>query len=200
MKRISFLILFSLILAAVSSCQRVVPSKPNFSMQAPKGWFSVDKEGLNSNLRKFEFSEGDMNKLLEEQNANVLISAYYKYDPQVTPGIIPTIQINARPNKTRNFDTFRIAIIRSIEVFKQGLDEFKLIEEPKELEIAGTRSVFVHGTFVMKTPDGRKFNVRSRTYSVPQGNLFIQMNFTDSPEDEDCTAEFDELIKTISFK
>lgn len=166
-------------------------------MQQPKGWHSIDKAGLSNNLGKFEFTDVEMDKLLKEQNANVLIAAYYKYDPKTTPGIIPTIQINGRPNGTRDFDTFRMAIVGSIDGLRKVLDEFNLIDEPREVTIGGARAILVHGTFVMKTPDGRKFNVRSRTYSIPRQGSFIQMNFTDSPDNEDCATEFDELIKTV---
>lgn len=199
MKTLTFLVLLVAGLTNLASCQNVESKKYAFSMQDPKGWHSIDKKGLNSNLKKFEFTEAEIEQLLKEQNANILIAAYYKYDPKITPGIIPTIQINARPNRTRDFEAFKLAIIRSIDSFKKSLDEFNLIEEPREVIVGGVRAILVHGTFVMKTPDGRKFSVRSRTYSVPQSGNFVQMNFTDNPDKEDCTAEFDELIKTIEF-
>ena len=51
----------------------------------------------------------------------------------------------------------------------------------------------------MKTKNGQEMKVRSRTYAIPYKNYFFQLNLTDGQFGEDCTKEFDELIKTIKI-
>lgn len=197
--RLIFLLLFVLGTAVAGVSQEAKSTKFAFSMPQPKGWFRIKKDGLTKNLAKFDFTEAEIEKLLKEQNSSVLMAAFTKYDPKTTPGVIPTIQVALRPNTTKDFRSFKAGLIRSLENLRKQFDEFKLIEEPSEVEIGGIKSFLMHATFVMKAADGRIFKVRTRTYSVPRPGSFYQINFTDSPEVEDCTAEFDKLVRTIEI-
>lgn len=192
-------LLFVIGTAVAGICQEVSSTKFAFSMRQPKGWFQIKKDGLSKNLEKFDFTQAELDRMLKDQNTSVLVAAFTKYDPKTTPGVIPTIQIAVRPNTTKDFRTFKAALIRSIENLRKQFDEFELIGEPAEVEIGGIRSLLMHASFVMKAADGRVFKVRSRTYSIPRTGSFFQLNFTDSPEVEDCTAEFDALIKTVKI-
>jgi len=51
----------------------------------------------------------------------------------------------------------------------------------------------------MKTQFNQILKVRSRAYAIPQKSYFFQINFTDGQIEEDCTKEFDELVKTIKI-
>jgi hypothetical protein len=172
---------------------------PTFSMQMPEGWIRIDKEGLKANLGKFEFSEETVDQLEKDNSADKLLAAYSKYDPAVTEGIIPTIQVVARPNRTKDFEHFKRSIVSSIDQFRKAFDQFEITEQPAEVDIGGARSLFFVARFVMRRPEGNAYHVRSRMYAVPTGRWFIQFNFTDHPEDEDCTVEFDQVIRTISI-
>lgn len=199
MKKLLALFLFCISVCFIGCTRAVRPDKDTvaFTMQEPKGWIRVDTEGLQANLGKFEFSEQAIEKIQKDQNVDVVLAAYYKYDPKTKEGIIPTIQIVSRPNRTRDFQSFKAGLLSSIDQLKRTFDQYELIEQPTEVEIGGIRSVFVHATFVLRNEEDREFRVRSRTYAAPRGSRFIQLNFTDHPEDEDCSAEFDALLKTI---
>jgi hypothetical protein len=173
--------------------------KYGFSMEEPKDWLVTNKNGLTNNLGKFEFSEAEIAKLLKDQNKQVLLVAYNKYDPNLKEGLIPTIQVNVLENKTKDFSTFKGAIIRSIDQIKQYFDDYELIEEPSDVEISGIRSTFVFSKFTMKTQGGQILKVRSRTYAVPVKGHFYQLNFTDGHDGEDCSVEFEALLKTVKI-
>ena len=83
---------------------------------------------------------------------------------------------------------------------KRNFDNFELVEEPSEVEISGIRSLLVRSRFTMNGGNGQTIKVRSKTYAVPVNDFFYQMNFTDSQDGEDCTAEFDELLKTVTIR
>ena len=51
----------------------------------------------------------------------------------------------------------------------------------------------------MTGQDGGDLKVRSRTYAIPYKDYFFQINFTDSKEVEDCSKEFDGILKTIKI-
>lgn len=51
----------------------------------------------------------------------------------------------------------------------------------------------------MQTPYGGVMKVRSRTYAIPYGSYFFQLNFTDGQIKEDNSELFDKLIQTVTI-
>ena len=88
---------------------------------------------------------------------------------------------------------------QSANGFKKYFEDFEFINEITEIEISGIKCVYFIGKFTMKTQNGQEMKVRSRTYAIPYKNYFFQLNFTDGQIGEDCTKEFDELVKTIKI-
>lgn len=168
-------------------------------MDSPKGWLVIGKPDIKDNLKKFEFTTAELEYLLKDANKSVLLGGYHKYDPKVRAGVIPTIQINLRENPTKTFQQFKSGLIKSISGMKSQFDEFELIGDPQEIEIAGVRSLAFKMKFVMTLAGGERKNLRSRTIAIPAANHFFQLNFTDEPEVEDCSAEFDALLKTVKI-
>ena len=168
-----------------------------FSMDQPDKWLISDNRALLQNLEKLDLKEEELKKLISDQNGSLLLTSFYKYNPQAHAGLIPTIQVNVRANGTRNFTEFSNLITQSANSFKQYFPDFTFETAPKVVEIGGIKSIYFIGRFTMQTQNGENLKVRSRTYAIPYGSYFFQLNFTDGQVTEDNSNLFDSLIKTI---
>jgi len=170
-----------------------------FVIQEPKNWIEAGNKELLKNLEKFEVTEENLSKLISNNKGSILLTSFYKYDPKTHAGIIPTIQINVRLKGKSDFEQFKYGMAESAKGFKKYFEDFEFINEISEIEISGIKCVYFIGKFTMKTQSGQEMKVRSRTYAIPYKNYFFQLNFTDGQTGEDCSKEFDELVKTISI-
>jgi hypothetical protein len=54
--------------------------------------------------------------------------------------------------------------------------------------------------FTLPIKAGYAVKVRSRTYAIPRGSFFVQINLMDMPEIEDCSKHFDIVTRNIKIK
>ena len=47
--------------------------------------------------------------------------------------------------------------------------------------------------------NGKEMNIRNHTYAIPYQNYLLHISLVDGPS-EDCTAIFENLIKTIKIE
>ena len=168
-----------------------------FSMQAPPDWIESNNEELLKNLGKLELSDEELTKFLKDHKGSVLLGSFYKYDPATHAGLIPTIQVNVRANPSENFDAFTNLIELSANSMEKYFKAFDFLEEPKAIEISGKQSIYFVCKFNLPTQSGELMKVKSRTYAIPYGKYFFQLNFTDAQSGEDNSKLFDQLIKTV---
>lgn len=199
MKKI-FLI-FILSLSAVVSAQMRYENKAfKFSMMEPQSWIWANNEDLKQNLDKLEISEEDLAKILSDHKGSVLLQSFFKYDPQTHPGLIPAIQINVREKNNTDFALFKESVIKSARNLQKVYKDYTFIEDVTETKISGIKSLYFISKFTMKTDNGQELRVRSRIYVIPVKDHYFQINMTDGILSEDCSAEFDKLIKSIKIK
>ena len=199
MKKLIFLVvILNLFLITTGSAQEIFKEeKYGFSIEKPSDWIEAANMDLLDNLSKFELDDEKLAKFVKDHNGSVLLTSFYKYNPKIHAGLIPTIQVNVRLNGTRNFEEFKNLITQSANSFKQYFDDFKFESEPEVIEIDGVKSVYFVGSFSMETQKGEVMKVRSRTYAIPHGKYFFQLNFTDGKEKENNAELFDRLIQTV---
>ena len=136
-------------------------------------------------------------KLINDGKGQLLLTSYYKYDQKKHAGLIPTIQVNVRNNPTKTFEQFSAAMIQSTNDFKNYFSDFAFLKEPEIIEINGFKAVYFIGTYTLTNTASGPMKVRSRTYALPNGAYFFQLNFTDEQGKEDDTQLFNELVKSI---
>ena len=202
MKKLIFIILVvNLLIIKNGNAQEVFKQdKYGISIVKPSEWLEADNKLLLENLEKFELDKEKLQKLIKDNNGSILLTSFYKYNPQTHAGLIPTIQLNVRLNPTRNFEEFKNSMIQSANSFKQYFSDFKFETGPKVIEVDGINSIYFVGNFTMTTQNGEAMKVRSRTYAIPKGDYFFQLNFTDGIVKEDNSDLFDNLIKTVEIK
>lgn len=200
MKRASHLVFLILIATGFIFGQKVFENKKfGFSMREPKDWIVVTNEDLKKNIEKFDISEEKLKGIFQTNKGAILLTAYTKYDTAEEAGLIPKVQIDVRPQNTKNFAQFKTQLTRSAEDIKNLLPEYEFIQAPQEINISGIRSIVFTTKFTLTMQDGQKLNVRARVYGIPYKSYFFQVNMVDGQTEEDNAKLFDELVKTIKI-
>lgn len=169
-----------------------------FSMTPPGGWNGTTNQEILDNLHKFKVTGGELNKFISDHKGSVLLVSHMKYKPSEHAGLIPVIQVNLRINDTKSFPEFVSVMTKSVENMKNYFNDFQYIDKAKTISLAGRQAFYFSAKFNMITKNSVTIKARSRTYAVPIGDKFLQINFTDGPS-EDCSKLFDSLVKTIKF-
>ncbi len=168
-----------------------------FSINKPAQWIEVENEELLSNLDNFKLPGESLTKFINDHKGSILLTSYYKYNPEAHVGLIPTVQVNVRVNTTKNFREFKNAMAQSANSFKNYFEDFEFDEPPTVVKISGIETIYFAAKFTLQLESGA-VTVRSRTYAIPYGSYFFQLNFTDG-QDEDSSKLFDRLITTIKI-
>ncbi|MCR5862279.1 hypothetical protein LRS05_09030 [Flavobacterium sp. J372] len=192
-----FITLFSL----ASFAQAKYESKAHgFSMNEPEGWIVANNQDVLENLEKLDLDDAKVMKILEDRKGSLHLVSFYKYDPQTHPGLIPAIQINLRERRNKDWDTFKSTLVKSARDMGKLLEDYEFMEEPADVKIDGIKCIYFRTKFTMKTDNGQQYRVRNRMYIIPKKDYYFQINFTDGLINEDCSAEFDKLVKSIDVK
>ena len=163
----------------------------------PKSWKNKSDLEVSKNLFKFDFEEKDLQNMLAQHNSNIPVAIYMKYDPSEYAGIIPTIQVNLRPNNTPNFDIFKAMMQQSMSQMGDYFKNFEVISPMQDIMVGGIKGVMFLAKFNL-TNGVDVWTIRSWTYAVPVGDYFYQINFSDTA-DENCEDLYNELLKDIEF-
>ena len=177
-------------------------SEFGFTMLEPKGWVLAEKKVLDESLMQMELPDTVFEKLLHDDDGDVLLFAYTKFAPNSKPGLNPKIEarvISNRLNRSLTFDEFRPAIVRAFQTLKGDLPAYSYIQEPTPIDFSGATGVYQISKFKMRTKERTEYHVRSRTYAIPYKTYFFQISFVDEVGGEDCSAVFDELVKSIKI-
>lgn len=200
MKNYLSLLIFVAFFSTNTFAQKVFKDEAyGFSMDKPENWLIADNQFRLANLEKLKIDEIAKSEAIKSNKGSLLLTSFYKYDAKKYAGLIPTIQVNVRTNPTKTFEQFSSAMMQSANGFKNYFPDFKLIKEPSVIEINGTKAVYFIGTYTLSSNSGMVMKVRSRTYAIPNGAYFFQLNFTDEQGKEDDTQLFDELVKSIKI-
>jgi len=185
----------------VQAQQRAFTSNEfGFTMLEPSGWVLAEKRVLDEGLTQMDLSDATLEKLLKDDD--VLLFAYTKYVPDSKPGLNPKIEarvVSNRLNRSLSFDEFKPAIVRAFQTLKSGLQAYAYIQEPTPIDVVGATGVYQISKFKMRTKERTEYYVRSRTYAIPYKTYFFQISFVDEVGGEDCSAVFDELVKSIKI-
>ena len=179
----------------ISTSFRQSSNDLKFSITSPDKWKKTTNTEIYNNIDQFKLTPTQLGKYISDHKGSVLFVTYSKYDPAQHAGLIPTIQVNIRNNTTKTFDSFFQTMTKSSETMQNYFKDFEYIDKPQKVKVGGKDAFYFSAKFTMAT-NNQTIKPRSRTYAIPNGNTFFQVNFTDS-DNEDCSKLFDSLVKTI---
>ena len=194
------LLAVSLVVRVQAQQRTFTSSEFGFTMLEPSGWVLAEKRVLDESLGQMDLSDATLEKLLKDDD--VLLFAYTKYVPNSKPGLNPKIEarvVSNRLNRSLSFEEFRPAIIRAFQTLKNDLPAYAYRQEPTPIDLTGATGVYQISKFKMRTKERTEYYVRSRTYAIPYKTYFFQISFVDEVGGEDCSAVFDELVRSIKI-
>ena len=170
-----------------------------FSIPLPEDWIDRSDLNIKDNLSKFEMEEEQLSKMIKSHNGSIPIAIYVKYDPSTHGGVIPTIQVNLRPNGTKSMKSFKAEMEKSIIAMSNYMSKFKIIQELEEVVVDGVKGLRFISQFDMMGTTGEDMTIRSWSYAIPVGNYFYQINFSDT-ETDNCAILYNQLISEVKFR
>jgi hypothetical protein len=171
-----------------------------FSMLEPQGWTLAEKRVLDENVKQLDISTAAMDRRAAKEN--VLLFAFTKYVPNSRRGLNPKIEarvIATGLQRSLSFGEFQPAIIKAFQTLSGNHKSYSYLLEPTPIEVFGGKGVYQISRFTMRTKDRTEYYVRSRTYAIPYKTYYFQISFVDEVGGEDCSALFDELVKSIKI-
>lgn len=171
----------------------------NFSYWTPKNWLSGGKTKMKENINNFKFSQEQLNQLVNEINTSTVLGIYYKYNPKVHYGLIPTIKFYMRQNQSNNFDDFFFAVRRGIENVEPHVLNFKFVESPTTILIGKRKAFYASATYNLKVKTGEVAIVRTKFVAIPLGKKYLYLTLLDN-DTEDCTVVFQKVIEKINIE
>lgn len=143
------------------------------SITKPEHWQVTSAEDYFKNLNRVKIE----NKEFQEQvikYAKVPLFAFMKY-PEPYDEINPSIKIHFKYRESLpNFagKTPKQILDVTLVNFKQLFKDFKIIEEPTDVDFCGIKSAYMKYQYTLTVPDGRGFPNCSEMWVVPRGDYF----------------------------
>jgi len=170
-----------------------------FSYWTPPSWFSGDKEMLQNNINNYQFSKHQLEQLVNDVNASTLLGIYYKFDPKVHYGLVPTIKFYIRQNYYNNFEKFFLSEKKEIESVKSQVTNFKYVDTAQTILIGKRKAFYASSTYNLNVQTGEVASVRTKFVCIPFDKKYLYVTLIDN-EKEDCTDLFKEVIDRIKIE
>jgi len=193
-------LLVCILLACTATfAQKTFNSKAyGFSILKPERWIEITSESIQKNLEKTDDGQKKLDELLKQEKNGVLVTSYYKYPIKAHKGIIPTVKVTLRANPFTNFEAFKAAVTNTSDL-KKMFPDLEIIDAPQVVTVGGVKGLYFSCKFTLDLKNGTVMKIRSRSYSLPYKNKFYQINLSDGQTEEDCTALFNALIKSVKI-
>jgi prolyl oligopeptidase PreP (S9A serine peptidase family) len=190
-------LLFTILISVFSlSCFGQTNDSLSISYWTPPSWFSGNKKLLHDNLENYKFSNEQMNRLVNDINTSTVLGIYYKYDPKIHSGLVPTIKFYLRHNNIKDFEKFFVSVTNEIESIKSQVLNFRYIDTPKTILVGQRKAFYASSTYNLNTQTGEVANVRTKFVCIPINKKYLYVTLIDNDK-EDCSNLFAEVINKI---
>jgi hypothetical protein len=173
-----------------------------FSMAKPDGWYQVEKRVLDDSISQLDLSNPAREKLKADDDDSQLLFLFTRWVPDSKRGVNPKIEARLIPtglHRALSFAEFQPAITKAFLSFDAGRINYFFLKEPTAIDIDGGKGVYQISRFTIRTNKRTEYTIRSRTLAIPYKTYYFQISFVDEFGGEDCSAVFDELVKSIKI-
>lgn len=177
-------------------------SEYGFAMARPSGWFQVEKRNLDDSISQLDFSSAAREKLKQDDNDSLLLFLFTRHVPDSKRGVNPKIEARLIPtglSRVLTFGEFQPAITKAFRSFDAGRINYLFLQEPTAADVIGGKGVYQISRFTIRTNKRTVYTIRSRTLAIPYKTYYFQISFVDEFGGENCSALFDDLVKSIKI-
>ena len=192
-------LLLSILIIISSSCFGQYKDSSEVSFWTPASWFSGDKKSLCDNLNNYSFNKDQINQLVNDINTSTVLGVFYKYDPKVHYGLIPTMKFYLRQNKINDFEQFFASAKNEIESIKSKVLNFKYVDSPKTIIVGQRKAFYASSSYNLNISTGEIANVRTKFVFISIGKQYLYATLIDNDK-EDCSQLYEEVINKIKIK
>jgi hypothetical protein len=171
-------------------------------MAKPDGWYQVEKKVLDDSISQLDISNNAREKLKYDDSDSTLLFLFTRYVPDSKRGVNPKIEARLIPTglkRSLSFEEFQPAITKAFLSFDAGRINYLFLQEPTAIDVIGGKGVYQISRFTIRTNMRTEYTIRSRTLAIPYKTFYFQISFVDEFGGEDCSAVFDELVKSIKI-
>ncbi|MDB5248070.1 MAG: hypothetical protein JWQ40_2464 [Segetibacter sp.] len=165
----------------------------------PKDWVLATNDDLDNSLKKIEFSNEQLIKVLNSNKGVVTLVSYYKYKTDSVSGLIPTVKITIRNNPTSNYSDFKQVMIESTNRVKTVVRNFEFIDNFKEVKVSEYAALFYSCRYSFSLASGDTMKVRSRYYMIPKDKYFISISLMDNETNENSSQLYNQLMNSLEL-
>ena len=170
-----------------------------FSIQQPKKWIVAEEGETVQNLKEhIKLDKTTLKKLIDTHKGTYQVVTFFKYPINSKYGVIPTIKIVLKNNRTASFDDFKKSIEKSYMGIKDIFPDFRFTEKPTVKYVNDKKCVFAACDYTLTAHNGQE-KVKLTVYALPINDSFYQITFMDS-EKEDNSKLFEEILKSITIE
>jgi hypothetical protein len=172
-----------------------------FSITKPEHWQVTSAEDYFKNLNQVKIENKEFQELAIKY-AKVPLFAFMKY-PEPYEDINPSIKVHYKYRESLpNFagKTPKQILDVTLETFKQVFKDFKIIEEPKDVDFSGIKSAYIKYQYTLTAPNGRGFPNCSEMWVVPRGDYFylIVVGYRQDASAEDL-SDIKQMVSSIKI-
>lgn len=170
-----------------------------FSIDHPNKWIVAEEGETVQNLKEhIKLDKATLKKLIDTHKGTYQVVTFFKYPINSKHGVIPTIKIVLKNNRTTSFDDFKKNIVSSYKGIKDIFPDFSFTEQPTVKYIDGKQCVFAMCNYTLTAHNGQE-KVKIMVYAVPVNDSFYQITFMDS-EKENNSKLFEKIVESIKIE
>ncbi len=169
------------------------------SFRKPNDWFNANEFQMVNNINKLDVKKEDIPKFLATHRGTLHLASFSKEDPSTHQGIIPTINVLVRQNPNNDFSSFMDAMKSASMAMGKILKNYTITQPVIEKSLSGKKVTYFVAEFDLSAADGKTYQIKSTTYSIPLGDVFIQLSMSEEKGDN-SEVMFPKFAKAFEFK
>ena len=170
-----------------------------FKVTKPIGWHYVTAAQNLENLKATKLNDQEFQAAMLRYATAPLV-AMTKF-PEPYDDLNPSFKVNIKPFGQLKGKAATDIIGLILPQFQKAFKDFKLVQPPTEVEIAGIKSGHARINYSLQTPDGSLFPTTSELWIVPRGDYFFILGAgTRQDEKTGSRKEIANIIRSVKIE
>src|SRR5574341_401976 len=132
--------------------------------------------------------------------ATAPLVAMMKY-PEPYDDLNPSFKVNIKPFGPLKGKDGKEVISLIMPQFQKMFKDFRVVQAPKDVNVAGFKAAYARINYSLQTPDGRIFPTTSELWIVPRGDYFFVIGAgTRQDEKNGSRKEIERIMKSIKIE
>lgn len=169
-----------------------------FEITKPSDWHFMTDQQNRENLEATEFKSQDFKELILKHSSVPLLVIAKHQEP--FDDLNPSLKVNTRLFGDLKGTKAVSLISLIVPQFQKAFLDFEMVQEPKEVELAGLTAGYARFNYSLAIPDGRTFPTTSELWIIPKGDYFYMIGAGTRQDEETGTrAEVKAILDSMKI-